>query len=417
VYKIYFKQAIEMLKQNKFISIITIIGTALAIMMIMVIIVTESIKNTSTPPELNRNRTMYLREHTKIGKETNYISSNNSGVMYNVYKTCLTDLQQPELVHLQQDVWKKSIVTTSENKMERKAMKLKLTDANIWKVMSIPFVEGEAFTETDVNSGLKKAVISESTAKALYGNTNALKKTIMIDFKPYTVIGIVKDVSPLFGYAHTDIYIPYTSRLGFETLSYIMLLLAKDKKDFKAIYEEIRSAERKYNTIDGEWDITFRGPYSHTVELINRKNGEPDIKGNRIKTILILAILLIIPAVNLSSFSISIIKKRTEEIGIRKAFGAKRYVILTQVLYENLVTSLIGGIIGLILSYIVVICLKQWLLGVEESAAVPLRTLVSLPIFLGVFTACILLNLLSSGIPAYKASRAKIVNSLNRNNS
>ncbi len=68
MYKIYFKQAIEMLKQNRFISIITIAGTALAIMMIMVIIVSESIKNTSIPPENNRDRTLYLKQERMKGK-------------------------------------------------------------------------------------------------------------------------------------------------------------------------------------------------------------------------------------------------------------------------------------------------------------------------------------------------------------
>ena len=77
MYKIYFKQAIEMLKQNKFISIITIIGTALAIMMIMVIIVSDSIKKASIPPEINRDRTMYLRYETKKSKDGN-ISNINS---------------------------------------------------------------------------------------------------------------------------------------------------------------------------------------------------------------------------------------------------------------------------------------------------------------------------------------------------
>ena len=58
MYKVYFKQALLMLKQNKFISMIAIMGTALAIMMIMTIIVTDEIKEISTTPEINRNRTL-----------------------------------------------------------------------------------------------------------------------------------------------------------------------------------------------------------------------------------------------------------------------------------------------------------------------------------------------------------------------
>ena len=56
MYRIYFKQSLLMLKQNKFISAIAIIGTALAIMMIMTIIVADEIKGISSTPEINRER-------------------------------------------------------------------------------------------------------------------------------------------------------------------------------------------------------------------------------------------------------------------------------------------------------------------------------------------------------------------------
>ncbi|MDR1090587.1 MAG: ABC transporter permease [Prevotella sp.] len=413
MYKIYLKQAIEMLKQNKFISIITVVGTALAIMMIMVIIVADSIKKSNIPPEINRDRTMYLRYEIKNKKDGKGMQSNGF-ISYGVYKGYLTDLRKPELVSLQQDSWNKTLVTTTENETERMAMKLKVTDANFWKLMELAFVEGNPYSEEDFKSGLKKAVITEETSKKLVGNESALGKTIKVDFKPYTVCGIIKDVSPIFAYAHSDIYIPYTSRGGYEEDGFIIQLLAKNKSDFDAISEEIRAAERKFNAVE-EWNLTLMGPYNHSTQYLSTSNLEPNVKGYNRKMIFILTLLLLIPAINLSSFSLSRIKKRTEEIGVRKAFGAKRYVILIQVLYENLITSLIGGIIGLVLSYAVVIWLKQWLLGIESGSSLPIETFVSLPVFVAVFVVCMLLNLLSAGIPAYRASRIKIVDSLNKN--
>lgn len=415
MYSTYFKQAVAMLKQNKFISIISIAGTSLAIMMIMVLIVSESIKNVSIAPEPNRERTMYMRYEIKKGKETKNTNINGA-ISYEIYKGYLSDLKEPELVSIQSNGWDKSQISTSENQMDRKAMNVKSTDANFWKIMSLSFIEGGPFSEEDFKSGLKKTVITERTAKELYGNQRALGKTINIDFKPYIIVGIVKDISPIFKFAYTDIYIPYTSKGGFEKNGFEILLLAKSNKDFQAIAEGIRAAERKFNVTDSEWNLTLLGPYNHSIYLLNTNNNEPDIKGNARKNIFIFSILLLIPAINLSSFSLSRIRKRTEEIGVRKAFGAKRYVILFQVLYENFITSLIGGIIGLILSYIIVIWLKQWLLGIDTDGTLPLETLVSLPIFFAVFIVCILLNLLSAGIPAYKASKIKIVDSLNRNN-
>lgn len=416
MYKTYFTQAIEMLKQNKFISIITITGTALAIMMIMVIIVTDSIKNTSISPEPNRNRTLYLIQEKTIGK-TNKLGMNwNGSISYKVYKDYIAEMKSPEMVTAIAMLWEKNIVTTPENEMQRIFMDLKPTDANFWKVMSFSFVGGKPFSEEDFNSGLKKAVITEKAAKSLFGNPDVLGKTININFNSYTVVGIVKDVSRIFNYAHSDIYIPYTSQDAYEAYWFHILLTAKDKQGFESIKDETRTAEQKFNTLDAERNLELPGPYTHQEQQIVRNaGGEEDMKTQRRKSVFILCILLLIPAINLSSFSLSRIKKRTEEIGIRKAFGAKKYVILVQVLYENLITSFLGGIIGLVLSYMVVIWLKQWLLGIESDSIVPLDTFVSLPVFIAVFAVCILLNLLSAGIPAYRASRIKIIDSLNKN--
>ncbi|WP_029906579.1 ABC transporter permease [Prevotella sp. 10(H)] len=416
MYKTYFKQAIEILKLNKFVSIITIIGTALAIMMIMVLIVTDSIKNISIAPENNRDRTLYIKDLSKKGKKEE--RAWNGGVSYADYKNYLSELKSPEYTVVIDNTWNGGNFMVKENEGNQRFMtNTKMTNADFWKVMSFSFIEGRPFTQEEFDSGILNAVISEKTAKKIYGNTSPIGKNIEIDFKDYKVIGVVKDVPETFGYAYSEIYIPYTSKPGYQNRYYRLLFLMKNKEDFPMLDEEFREAERKFNAIDTEWNLTLRGPYTHQQQQIAvYSNVDPDYGKATRKTIFIISILLLIPAVNLSSFSMSRIKKRTEEIGIRKAFGAKKYIILIQVIYENLITSLIGGIIGLILSYVVVIWLKEWLLGIGAESGIPLSALVSIPVFIGVFVVCFLLNLLSAGLPAYRASATKIVDSLNQKN-
>lgn len=417
MYKTYFKQAIEILKRNKFVSIITIIGTALAIMMIMVIVVTDSIKNISIAPEINRDRTMYIKHFTKYGKEKkDRMWSGN--LPYDVYKNYLSEVKSPEYTAVIDNTWSGDQYMVKENNNNQRFLaKTKLTNADFWKVLSFSFIEGRPFNQEEFNSGIRNAVITESMATKVFGNTNPIGKNIEIDFKEYKVIGIIQDVSQAFTYAYGEIYIPYTSKSGYESRQVLILFLMKDKADFDLLRKEFRAAERKFNAVDNEWDLTLRGPYDHKqMQLARYSNEDPeDGKATR-KMVFIILILLLISAVNLSSFSMSRIKRRTEEIGIRKAFGAKKYVILIQVIYENLITSFIGGIIGLILSYLVVIWLKQWLLDIGTDSSIPIGALVSAPVFLGVFAACFLLNLLSAGLPAYRASTMKIVDSLNQKN-
>ena len=413
MYRTYFKQTIAMLKQNKFTSIITISGTALAIMMIMVIIVSQSIKNTNISPENKRDRTLYIKWQKKEGI-TDKSKFRNSYVLYDTYKEYLSNLKTPELVTAICNGSEYSITSTEAHPI-RLPLNNKFVDATYWQLMSFSFTEGKPFTKEDFDSELKKAVITESTARQLFRNSgNVVGKTIQVNFKPFVVSGIIKDVSPVFEYAYADIYMPFTTVKDYQRNGYTVLLLAKNKNDFQAIMEETRLAERKYNATDKEWTLSLSGPYNHKVQQMNKSTDIPDIKKNNRRMAFILIVLFLIPAINLSSFSISRIKKRTEEIGIRKSFGAKKYTILIQVLFENLITTLIGGIIGLILSYYAVIELKKWLLGIEAGSTIPLETLVSLNIFVGVFITCLILNLLSAGIPAYKASRMKIVESINR---
>lgn len=412
MYKVYFKQAIAMLKQNKFTSIITISGTAIAIMMIMVIIVSQSIKNTNISPENNRDKTLYIKWQKK--EQTDKTNFRNSYVLYDTYKEYLSNLKTPELVTAICST-KNDCIASTETHPIRISLSNKLVDAAYWQLMSFSFIDGKPFTKEDFDSELKKAVITESTARELFRSTeNIVGKTIQVNFKPFIVSGIIKDVSPVFEYAYADIYMPFTTIKDYAYNGYTVLILAKNKTDFQTINEEIKLAERKYNATDNEWTLNLSGPYDHKAQQMNISADIPDIKKNNRRMAFILIVLFLIPAINLSSFSISRIKKRTEEIGIRKSFGAKKYTILIQVLYENLITTVIGGIIGLALSYYAVLELKKWLLGVEAGSIIPLETLVSLNIFAGVFIACLILNLLSAGIPAYKASRMNIVESLNR---
>ncbi|MDL2315010.1 ABC transporter permease [Bacteroidales bacterium OttesenSCG-928-C19] len=422
MFKTYLKQAMQMLKQNKFISTISIIGTAIAIMMVMVIIVTDEIKQVSIAPEINRNKTMYIKYLSRVSKDKN--GFHHSGVNYDFYKNYLSNLKTPILISAMnnQNKWNASI---SENTtIVADVIKC---DENYWTFMSFSFIDGKPFSKSDFDSGLKKGIISEKFSKQLFGNENALGREFELNYDCYEVVGIVKDVSQVFEYAYADVWIPYsaTDDLGksyndlfaFNYTEYTILFLMKSNADFDALIKEVRNIEQKYNTVDKDWNISFNGPHDHKTQLtLTASNLAPNSSGYKKKFALIFCILLIIPAVNLSGFSMSRIKRRTEEIGIRKAFGANKKTLLTQVLFENFITSLIGGIIGLGLSYGIVFWLKEWLLNVPSESSIPIQAIVSFPVFLSVFVVCIILNLLSAGIPAYQSSRMSIVNSLNQNN-
>jgi len=107
------------------------------------------------------------------------------------------------------------------------------------------------------------------------------------------------------------------------------------------------------------------------------------------------------------------------EIGVRKAFGANRKELLGQILYENFVLTILGGIIGLVFSYISIFFMRGWLLNnpwdgfLIGTTSFTMEMLFQPLVFLYALIFCLLLNLLSAGIPAWKASRTNIINALN----
>ena len=421
MYKTYFRQAVGMLKQNHFISVISILGTALAIMMIMTMIVTDGIQNASVAPENKRDRTLYLvsfaERDTSNGKSSMYASG---GLPYEIMKNYVVPaLKTPELTVATSDM---NAVVKREGTNDASYQMIQTTDADYWKLYTHTFTEGKPYGQEDFESGLRVAVISETTAKTLFKGEDPIGKNIEINFIPYRVGGIVQDVSPLFQMAAGRIWIPYTSKPGYEQAYYNVMLLAANVSDFPKIRQEVNEAKRKLDFEKSPKFVDFSGARTHRVLVTVRDRGTTSeavndrIQKTRRRTVFLFAVMLLVPALNLSGFSLSRIRKRMAEIGIRKAFGAKRHVILIQVLYENLITTLIGGIIGLGLSYGIVFGMRKWLLGIPADGSLPLNAFVSGTTFLAIFVVCLVLNLISAGAPAYRASRMNIVDSLHQNN-
>jgi len=100
------------------------------------------------------------------------------------------------------------------------------------------------------------------------------------------------------------------------------------------------------------------------------------------------------------------VRERTNIIGIQKSLGAKNYFILIQFLTESVLLSLVGGTIGLILTYLIT------LLG--KGAIDMVFTLTSTNIFLGL-TVSVLIGVISGFIPAYGASQLDPVEAIRSN--
>lgn len=127
---------------------------------------------------------------------------------------------------------------------------------------------------------------------------------------------------------------------------------------------------------------------------------------------------LIIPAINLSSMTQSRLRQRVAETGVRRSFGSTRGNIMWQVLAENLVLTCIAGLVGLLFCVLFALAFGSTLFSastlmlLNEAPTVDVMMLMHTSTFGYALLFCLILNLLSAGIPAWKASRVSITDAL-----
>lgn len=422
----YFKQAWRLLKENPVLSAISIIGTALAICMIMVIVMSHQVKNAPYPPETNRDRMLYVKwMSSREKKASSDDRSSNSPMGYDFAKTCFKALQIPEAVTVVSVFTPPGMVSVPGQNTAESYDKM-LTDENFWQVFDFTFIDGKPYTKADVDAGLRKVVVTEKIAREAFGSTAVSGQRILIDYTEFTVSGVVRDVSTLATAAYSQMWVPITTETlpegGSEGISGAcrVFILAKNKKDFPAIKEEAEILRKKFNDGTSTYEAFYRDqPDAHFV-YIHRKwaNVAPDMKTIVRQSAIVLVLLLIIPAINLSGMMNSRMRKRLSELGVRRAFGATRKNLLSQVMWESLLQTLLGGALGLLFSYVAAYALKGI---IYENSDMSFRlgdvtlnpaSLLSPAVFLYALLFCLLLNALSAFIPAWSVSHKPIVDSI-----
>ena len=123
-------------------------------------------------------------------------------------------------------------------------------------------------------------------------------------------------------------------------------------KEREAIRQELDRQVERYNGMKQDNQINFMGgPITRLDVAIGSEAQVPvALKDYLLETGLLLLFLLLVPALNLLGVIQSAVQKRRAEMGVRKAFGATTGTLLCQVLYENGLTTLIGGVVGFGLS-------------------------------------------------------------------
>lgn len=426
-----FKQVIYDMKSQPVLGIVSVIGTALAVMLIMVVVMIQQTRVAPYAPESNRDRFLYTNGMMFCSEDRHMTTSSRHSLL--MLQELYGNLETPERI---------TVLESSFHAMEVAVdgvapfmIDVRKTDEEYWRVFDHTFVDGHPYTVADAKAKPAVVVITESVSRRLFGTEKSVGRELLCHQWPMKVCGVVKDVSPVMGMSYAQLWKPIDpDQINIEkdwqlpnrymgSLDAVILL--KDKNDMDAARKEIASRLATFDAqlVGSGYKRDTYGPLNQEeFSLVPGTNQEPDVAGNRRLYYAVYLILLLVPAINLSSMTQSRLRRRRHEIGVRRAFGATRNSVLSGILAENLVVTLVGGLIGLVLSLAFAYLFADAIFDAWRGWNTPSielgvsgAMLFRWPVFGLALLASFILNLLSAGIPAWRASRVNPVEAINNN--
>ncbi|WP_236978994.1 ABC transporter permease [Membranihabitans maritimus] len=383
--KNYLKIALKVLKRNRFYTFVSLFGISFTLMVLM--LSTAFIDNElgANRPLSNKDRilvvsgmgmkkwqretnttidTIYRNDSTILDTtiiETpivgNSQSSSSSQLGYDFCKEHILPMQSPEMISL--FVPQRQIEVYPNN--ARLELSTCMVDANYWKIFDFDFVEGQPFGESSIENQSHHTVLTEEAAGKYFGAQDSyLNRELVWGHDVYKIVGIIKEPNTSSFVVQGDAFMPVTN-LPDHALNYgygyfggcNVALLAKDGASGESMTAELKQIENNTEMKDG-FDILYLWEKDITDLYAWPIIGSQDTRsGNKFLMILfgVLILFLIIPTFNLINLNITRILERSSEIGVRKAFGARTDHLLIQFLFENIVLTFLGGLLGLVFTF------------------------------------------------------------------
>lgn len=383
-------------------------------------------------PEYNRDTTLYLNS-LQCNNPDNMMTM-QSMVGAEFIKEHLSDLKNCEYLTVT-GMGNMTFVQHPEKKTDIRQI-ISSVDENFFKLYEYEFVAGEPFTQAEADAGSRVAVITDRLATTLFGSPEAaVGRDISIESFPSRVRGVVREGSSINSESYSNIFAPRSLKNASKSNKpdmrrymggYKVLMKVSSPDRIQALKDELTEKVRRINAADTEgWSLEIKQMPSNIESSFGSNGTDSESLFEILKPFLIvLLVLLVIPAMNISGMIGGQMNRRLSEIGLRRSFGAGRSALCSQVMFENFVLTLAGGILGLILVWLILLVYHNQIFGMLASSNMAQTFRISPPevtaemlfapaVFIGTLIVCVILNILSAYIPVRFALRRPIVSSLN----
>jgi putative ABC transport system permease protein len=272
------------------------------------------------------------------------------------------------------------------------------------KVMPFDLQDGRYFTLSEAHAGKNLVIIGADIAEQLFEGRDAVGKKIRIFGNKLEVIGVIKkEGEDVFGNSNDNwILIPVNYARNVVDIKNInSTIIVKGKPDISnaQMKDELTAIMRSIRKLPPRADDDFA---INETDIISKGFDELFAVVALVGWI-IGGFALLVGGFGIANIMFVSVKERTTQIGIQKSLGAKNYFILLQFLFEAIFLSMMGGVIGLVIVYV---------LSFVGSSMLNFELILTVKnIMLGLFVSAII-GLISGFIPAWSASRLNPVDAI-----
>jgi putative ABC transport system permease protein len=272
------------------------------------------------------------------------------------------------------------------------------TTGEYGRVLTADFTDGRMFNDAENDSGRQVCVLGCDVAQALFPGRSSMGGTVVVQGQPFTVVGVLAKQGSFLGLFSFDsqMIMPlscFRKYFGVRSGNPEIQVKVRDKTRMAQATDELTGHMRRVRgQLPGEPDNFAINTSDAFKEKLDPIKTDIAIAG-----LIVTSLSLFVGAIGIMNITFVSVRERTKEIGTRKALGARRRTILLQFLIEAVSICVVGGVIGLALTYLMSMGVKA------AMPAFPLEFSVTLIVISMVVS--ILTGVLSGFIPALGASR------------
>lgn len=358
-----FRFAINALRNNKLRTLLSLLGVTIGIFSIIAVLAAVDSLDRKISKDLSSldKNTIYLMKFCFGPSEIpQWKREQFPNVKYDEYIALKNSLNNTEQVAYQLFVNHESLKYDSKTVSD---VNIVPSSNEMVDIDGLSFYKGRFYNESESNSGSAVIVLGYDIAEGLFGTSDPIGKNIRLYGQRFTVIGVIeKQGAGFFGDSNdTSAYIPanFLRKMYGDSDSMTPVIVIKPEKgvDMEAYKAQVGQKLRAVRGMKaGEMDNFFVNVLSGFTDFIDGILGTLRMGGIGISFFSFL-----VGGFGVANIMFVSVKERTNLIGIQKSLGAKNRFILFQFLFEAVILCLIGGIIGLVIVWLLSILLTNLL--------------------------------------------------------